>query len=519
VIRQAHLLRRGWPDKSIDLLIRALILQIDDARLAWRQWTHDFDFNRVSWYETRILSAISTRMEELEPRSPLRPRIDGLARAHWTRTQLTLGETSGAIDLLARAGIACMLIKGAAYYAEGLGAATRRVLSDIDILVRPEHATGAIEALVADGWNGTFGESAAYLRTVAELRISSNLLKGRYGEIDVHRTPFHYRHADQTADSLVWRDSSAATLNGRSVLVPNPADSVLISLAHASQSHGADWAIDVCGRLAHQTIDWHRLIELAGRWRLTLPLRCGLLYLVQRLQRDIPRDVIDRLSDMPCDWAQQLKFWSNVREPDARQPVDRIANRIANCGLRARGYELAVMDYHRLQVIQPLDTITVIDAINYIASRGAYPAISRPQPVARLTYFRSKQRIPIHLKDITWGTQATLSVGARDHNSVVAIELELKVPSRSRWIYFDLSRGERAFARIRAKMGGRNAGSTRRIAALVRVPPGPEPDIAIEARPTQFIRPTAKPGLIELAGALPFRVVRAATVGQASARR
>jgi len=137
VIRQVHLLRRGWPDKSIDLLIRALILQIDDARLAWRQWTHDFDFNRVSWYETRILSAISTRMEELEPRSPLRPRIDGLARAHWTRTQLTLGETNGAIDLLARAGIACMLIKGAAYYAEGLGAATRRVLSDIDILVRP----------------------------------------------------------------------------------------------------------------------------------------------------------------------------------------------------------------------------------------------------------------------------------------------------------------------------------------------------------------------------------------------
>jgi len=34
VIRQVHLLRRGWPDKSIDLLIRALILQIDDARLA-----------------------------------------------------------------------------------------------------------------------------------------------------------------------------------------------------------------------------------------------------------------------------------------------------------------------------------------------------------------------------------------------------------------------------------------------------------------------------------------------------
>src|SRR5262249_5402151 len=155
--------------------------------LAWHEWTHEFDFNRATWHEIRLLSALSTRMEELDSDSPLRPRIAGLARAHWTRTQLTLGETTGAIDLLARAGIPCMLIKGAAHYAEGLGAATRRALSDIDVLVRPEHAIGAIEALVAGGWSGTFGESAAYLRTVAELRISSNLLKGRYGEIDVHR--------------------------------------------------------------------------------------------------------------------------------------------------------------------------------------------------------------------------------------------------------------------------------------------------------------------------------------------
>src|SRR5262249_39104679 len=162
----------------------------------------------------RLLSALSLRIAELDGASPLRPRIEGLARAHWTRTQFTIRESVEALALIGRAGIPCLLIKGAAQYAEGYGATTRRVLGDIDVLIPPEHFTDAINVLTAAGWCGTFGESAGYLRALGDLRISSNLLKGRYGEIDVHRTPFHYRRIDPEADALLWAGAQPALLNG-----------------------------------------------------------------------------------------------------------------------------------------------------------------------------------------------------------------------------------------------------------------------------------------------------------------
>jgi hypothetical protein len=449
-------------------------------------------------------------MPALDPTSPFRPRIEGLARAHWTRTQLTLRESAEAIDLLDRAEIPCLVIKGAAQYAEGLGAATRRILGDIDILVRAENAPRAIELLASAGWAGTFGESAAYLRSVADIRISTTLLKGRYGEIDVHRTPFHYRRADPAADELLWAGAQSTHLNGHPVMVPSPAASILISLAHSIQGEGGDWAVDVAERLRHQAIDWDCFAELATRWRLTLSMRSGLLYLKQQLGLTIPAEIIERLAVVPADWAERLKFWSNVREHATRPLADRIANRIADLALAARGYDLAVSDAKGLAMIQSLGAISAGDLVNFFAPGGKRLTIIPPRPLDALTFLRAGSAIGLGADAANWSTQTTVSIGSCSRGSTLAIELEFCVPPRPRWIYFDLSRDDRAFARMKTRAGGRKAGLCRRIAALVRVPPGSHPGISIEARPTKFIRPAATARVLELADALPFRVVRAA---------
>lgn len=487
MIGDIYLLRRSWPDKSIDLLLKACVLPMARARSAWARWLVGRTFDDVSWHEIRLLSALSTRIAELDPHTPFRPRIEGLARSHWTRTQLALRESAEAIDILDQAGVPNLLIKGAAQYAGGLAGKIRRILADIDILVRPEQAAHAIEALISAGWSGANGESAAYLRAVGDIRISTNLLKGRYGEVDLHSTAFHYRRIDRVADDLLWASAEAGNLNGQPVMVPSPAVNVLITLAHATASHGGDWALDVAKRIEHQPIDWDTLVDLAARWRLNLPVCAGLLYLQEQLEIPVPTVVVQRLANAPSDWADRLKLWSNVRERGERRLGEQIVNRLTNRVLARRGYELPVSDRKRLAVI-------------------------RPQALAALAFYRASQTVALRPEAADWNTHAILTLDTDDVASKLVIELEFRVPRRSRRIYFDLSRGKKAFARIRTRAGGRRAGARKRVAAVVSVPAGENTEISIEARPTLFVRPGAADLPLDIITAVPFRVVRAATI-------
>ena len=487
MIGDNYLLRRSWPDESVDLLLKACVLPIERARSAWARWIEGRNFDDVSWHEIRLLSALSTRIVELDPSSPFRPRIEGLARAHWTKTQLAIRESAPVIDLLGAAGVDHLLIKGAAQYATGLAIKTRRILADIDILVLPGHAARAIDRLVTEGWMGANGESAGYLRSVADIRISTNLLKGRYGEVDIHRTAFHYHHIDRDADNLLWKTAESGNLNGRPVMVPGPAASVLITLAHATVSHGGDWALDVAKRLDDGAIDWDLLTDLAIRWRLNLPVRAGLLYLKDQLGLSIPQASIDRLASAQSDWADRLKLWSNVHEREERPFGERFVNRVANRALRRRGYELPVSDTARL-------------------------ALVRPRGLGALAFRRTHRLVALRAETAGWNTQAALYLGPVDSGLKLAIELEFHVPGRSRRIYFDVARGTKAFARIRTRAGGRKAGARKRIAAVIPLPPGENAEISIESRPTHFVRPADTGPALDLIEALPFRVVRAAVI-------
>src|SRR5262249_26336943 len=136
-----------------------------------------------------------------------------------------------------------------------------------------------------------------------------------------------YRRVDPVADELLWAGAKSGILNGRPVLVPTPAANILVSLAHSIQGEGGDWAVDVAERIRHQSIDWDSFIELATRWRLTFPMQAGLLYMKDQLGLPVPTEVIERLASIRSDWAERLKFWSNVREHKGRPVADRIANR------------------------------------------------------------------------------------------------------------------------------------------------------------------------------------------------
>lgn len=444
---------KGWPSEGIELLLKACILADDDqAREAWHRWTARRDFDGVSRHEMRLLSALSVRLGALDPDSPLRPRVEGLARAHWTQTQLVLAKSLPALARLDAAGIPHMVFKGAAQYAEGLAAKTRRILGDLDILVPSDMIRPALSALVADDWAGVNGDADAYLDAVADLRVGINLVRGRHGEIDLHRTPFHIAARDVTADRALWAGVRVGHLLGRPVSVASPAANTVITLAHATHSPGGDWAVDVAARLGHQAIDWDELVMLAERWRLVLPVAAGLGYLRGVLDQPVPAGVVERLAAAPASALDHMQFWGGLRLRDRHNPVPRqLVARAATAVQARQGYVVAPSDRTRL-------------------------LIARPSRLARLLARALSGAPP------PWRASVAVPVPAGDPRFVV-IDLEAERPASRRRLHIDLFTDGRLFGRLRATVAP-GAGPVR-LTSTIELPPGRHTLLTILSLPTR----------------------------------
>lgn len=135
-------------------LLRAALGAGPAVRTEWLGWLHRVDIARLDMGSTRLLplACHNVRLHGVADRE-VPPRVAGLVRHHWARTQSLLHAVRPAVERLAQAGVEVMLIKGAAFLLQAYGGDARlRPLADVDILVRPDRAADAEEVLLASGW-------------------------------------------------------------------------------------------------------------------------------------------------------------------------------------------------------------------------------------------------------------------------------------------------------------------------------------------------------------------------------
>ena len=334
------LVSRCRPRRSIDLLLRANLAPNDKAKRAWRDWLRVRSVEDATWPEARLLAPLARRIATLDPGSPLRPRLEGLAKAHWTGTQLIIRNSASALDALSDAGIDYLLLKGAAHYAEGVAPATRRIMGDVDILVSPEAIAMANDRLRESGWSPKLGESS---EVVHDERIpSSNYQKGEFGSVDLHRRAFHFSRRDLERDAELWKNARMAKLMGRSVLVPSVADSIVISIAHGVRGGEGDWAIDVDYRIRADNIDWDRVACIADQRGLVPTILSGLVYL-KTLGTPVPSSLLTSLRRARPTLGEYLKYFDETLMRETRDIVpSRLANgahRVANALLPRDRYQ------------------------------------------------------------------------------------------------------------------------------------------------------------------------------------
>lgn len=473
------LIEHGWPPAHIDLLLRANLAEESKAREAWQTWRRTRVLEDAEWREMRLLAPLARRVRVLEPGCELLPRLDGMAKSHWTQTQLILKEIVPALDALDRAGIPCLLFKGGADYAEGLAPAIRRIMGDVDILVPREDVVRATDVLHGAGWVSSSGESLPYLRSLAPVRASTNYRRGRFGDIDLHRVAFHFSRRDAELDAGLWRRARPVLFAGKNVLVPSGEDSVLISLAHGVGGNSSDWAMDVGHRISVSGLDWDRMVDAATGRGLVPTALAGLTYL-RSLDLPVPDSAIARLRALNVPLGEWLKYWSNIRGSGLRRGLaKKVTNRIADLALPRQRYDYRV--------------------------KG-----DRVVPVRRPDI---RPRLPGQAVDVAdgaraWGTSHSLRIEPAGAECVIA--LRVRSPAVSRRVFFDVCAGDLAIARLRARLGGRRRGERAlRFSFPLPNQSGRPVDLTIESRPVSYVGTRAESGTRDAFAAVPFLLIGA----------
>lgn len=306
------LLRQAWPKGDLDLLLRTALLPPPRARRHWEAWKARRNIDDVSWEEHKVLAPLAGRLREVAPDCPLRPRLEGLAKSHWTQSQLMLRESAAALDTLQAAGLPVMLLKGAALEAAGHRRRGPRITSDLDVLVRREDFPRAIGLLYGEEWSSR--DSREYAMLSWRFHSGINLRRGRHGDVDIHHQPVHEPLLPADALEAFWRRAVPATFQGRRVLVPTPADLLVLAAAHgvrpsAERHRSAAWALDVASLIAGGTVKPAEVVERAASLGALPATLAALSYLHTLTDDPATADIIAALQSAGSDPGGWLRLY------------------------------------------------------------------------------------------------------------------------------------------------------------------------------------------------------------------
>ncbi|MEN6543654.1 nucleotidyltransferase family protein [Parvibaculum sp.] len=331
--RLAHfLLSQSWPQGDLDLLLRVALLPAADAAKCWDRWKAHHDLDDVTWEEHKLLAPIASRLPAIAPDCPYRPRVQGLAKAHWTTSQLVLRDSAAALDTLLEHAIPVMLLKGGALQAAGVSGSGPRISGDLDILVPRPLYPRAITLLYAEGWSSR--DSREYAQSSWRFRSGLNLRRGLHGDIDVHHQPVPAPRLTDAALDALWARATPARFHGRPVVVPSHADMIALTAAHAarpatSRQISAAWAFDLIALLKQDGLEPEKVVDSAAALDAMAASIACLLYLDSLVPLDNTKRVIRELESHGIGARQMLGLVAAAQNSPSSAPLRRLAALIA----------------------------------------------------------------------------------------------------------------------------------------------------------------------------------------------
>ncbi|MCJ7481546.1 MAG: nucleotidyltransferase family protein, partial [Thermodesulfovibrionales bacterium] len=297
-----------WPTREQELLLRAALLQGRDALEAWDAWKSHADIDRLEPGAYRLLPLLYQNLKRHAVHHPHMNIFRGVYRKTWYENQMLFHTIASLLRSFHGAGIAVMVLKGAAltllcYKDYGI-----RPMNDIDILVRPEHAVRAVHLLKELGWL-----PIDFMPTEEYMSVSySHGFRNNAGqECDLH---WHVLSQCRKAhdDDVFWQDADEVKIHDATAYVLNPTDQLLHVCIHGARwniTPPIRWIADAITILNNHSavIDWDRLILQADRLRLILPLRDTLNYLKTQFNAPIDGEFLHSINTLAVPQIERIE--------------------------------------------------------------------------------------------------------------------------------------------------------------------------------------------------------------------
>lgn len=297
-----------WPTPEQTLLLRAALLDGDDAVAAWQAWRERAVFDEAGGAAYRLMPLVHQKLSGALAGDPLVPRLKGLYRHTWSRNQLLFHAVAPVLRALAAAEVPTLLIKGSGLVALHYRDAGLRPMGDFDCLVPWPKVTQAFEVIAACGWR--YAESVPLERLVwcthaakfrnatgQELDLHWNLLpEGRQPNVDEH----------------VWSQAVPVELAGVNTRTMSATDLLWHICAHGvvgDPTPAIRWIPDVWALLRQPAaIDWTELLATTRRRGLTLSVGRALWFARREFAAPVPEEILTALRNTRRSWLERAEY-------------------------------------------------------------------------------------------------------------------------------------------------------------------------------------------------------------------
>lgn len=296
----SRLVRWAWPDAALHLLVFAATSPDEDRAFDhFLQWLHGHDLDQATHNEHRLLSAIVERFSSRLSSLPEYPRLIGLQRLNWTKSRMTVRDVRPVLQSMVEAGLTLILMKGAGRVAKEASEQKSRTAYDVDILVSGAEFEQAFNALMQNGWQSNRGESEKNLRARLPSLRDRNFVKGKFGDIDLHRWAYPRLHSHARADVALLQNLESVQYYGLPLFVPCAEERLAMAIGHAgweADSH-SDWLIDCARIITTEDIGWEQFLTIVKQRRLRAKALIAMSYLYHSIGLPVPEATLNALSE------------------------------------------------------------------------------------------------------------------------------------------------------------------------------------------------------------------------------
>lgn len=297
----------GWPQGGRDLLLRAALDPAPlRARAALTQWSGGYAIEATDGREHRLLALVAERFAvELQQHSE-GPRLAGLQRQRWTRSQLLLRLAKPAFARMAQGGLPVIVLGETAEHCSHSDNSHRSQPQALDILLPDDSLDAGLAELGKAGWEPWSGESMLCLRKRARSLRAMQLQQGPFGCLRVHRWVLGDQPASRELRHTLLQVSRATTLDGIAVLLPDATHRLAMALYRPCSEQPLDGLLNAALLLRKPDLDGELLVDLLERSRSMARAQVTLSYLHHRLHQPLPPRLPARWMTMGTSPRQRL---------------------------------------------------------------------------------------------------------------------------------------------------------------------------------------------------------------------